>query len=216
MPIRMTKPSEGGSFAITIEDRFDPTDDHVVELMSMETYDGVSKIDGKPYTSLMWHTRIYDTDGVAFLNELDQSPYDLVEWSTLSLAKGKKGPAKARLWAAAFLGKAELTDEECDRIAENFDGTLVGKRARVSWVIETDEQGNKKLKFALLRPMPRATTRAATPETNGNTPVAPAPAPAPVAAAAGATRETPAERRARLQAELAAMEEDEPDGDVPF
>ena len=55
MPIRMTKPSEGSNFSVAIEDRFDPSEDHIVELMSMDEYNGVSTIDGKPYTSLMWH-----------------------------------------------------------------------------------------------------------------------------------------------------------------
>lgn len=220
MPIRMTKPSEGGSFSITIEDRFDPQEDHIVELMSMDEYEGISTIDGKPYTSIMWHVRVYDAEGVAFLNMIDQAPYDLVEFSSMSLAKGKRGPSKARLWASAFLGH-ELTDEECERLAENFDGALVGKRARASWSIETDDKtGSKKLKFALLRPLPRSATRAATPETNGSTPVAPSAAPAPTPSVGGA-RETPSERRARLQAELAAMEDDDGDStdstdDLPF
>jgi hypothetical protein len=217
MPIRMTKPSEGGNFSITIEDRFDPQDDHIVELMSMDEYEGISNIDGKPYTSIMWHVRIFDSNGVAFLNMIDQSPYDLVEFSSMSLAKGKRGPSKARLWASAFLGH-ELTDDECERLAENFDGALVGKRARASWTIETDDKtGSKKLKFALLRPVPRQ-TRTAAPETNGSAPVAPS---AAVEAdrvdrmAREAIRETAAERRARLQAELAAMGDETADDDDP-
>src|SRR5262245_34941605 len=220
MPIRMTKPSEGGNFGITIEDRFDPTDDHVVELMAMDTYQGTSKIDGKPYTSLMWHTRIYDADGVAFLNEIDQAPYDFVDFSSMSLAKGNK-TAKAREWAGAFLGR-ELTDEDCERIAENFDGALVGKRAYASWKVETDATGTKKMHFALLRPIPTRMRRTATEApVNGTSPVQPAtpPQPAPVQATRPG-RETAAERRARLEAELAAMgdNEDDPEGadDEPF
>src|SRR5262252_2436405 len=137
MPVRMTKPSEGGNFGVTIEDRFDASDDHIVELMSMDTYEGISNIDGKPYNSLMWHCRIFDANGIAFLNMIDQSPYDFVEFSSMSLAKGQR-VAKAREWAGAFLGH-ELTDDECETIAENFDGALIGKRALASWKLEDDK-----------------------------------------------------------------------------
>ena len=183
----------------------------------MDTYQGVSKIDGKPYVSLMWHTRIYDADGVAFLNEIDQAPYDFVDFSSMSLAKGNK-TAKAREWAGAFLGR-ELTDEDCEKIAENFDGALVGKRAYASWKVETDASGTKKMHFALLRPIPTRMRRPSTP-VNGTAPVQePPPQPAPPVSQPG--RETAAQRRARLEAELAAMDNDDhddeaEDDDVPF
>jgi hypothetical protein len=217
MPIRMTKPSEGGNFGVTIEDRFDATDDHIVELMSMDEYQGVSTIDGKPYTSIMWHCRIYDAEGIAFLNMIDQTAYDFVDFSSMSLAKGSK-TAKAREWAGAFLGH-ELSDAECETIAENFDGSLVGKRALASWKLEEDKKnGGKKLKFALLRPIPARMRRPAA-TTNGTSPVAPVVAPpaAPVAYQPS-TRETAAQRRARLEAELAATYDDEEtdDSELPF
>jgi hypothetical protein len=215
MPIRMTKPSEGGNFSVAIEDRFDPSDDHIVELMSMDEYQGVSTIDGKPYTSIMWHCRIYDAEGIAFLNEIDHSPYDFVEFSSMSLAKGNK-TAKAREWAGAFLGH-ELNDAECERIAENFDGTLVGKQALASWKLEDDKKnGGKKLKFALLRPIPARLRRTAAPTTNGTSPVEPEVASAPPPVSRPAERETAAQRRARLQAELDATTDEEDDDDVPF
>jgi len=208
----MQKPSEGGNFSVAIEDRFDISEDHVVELMSMDEYNGISSIDGKPYTSIMWHCRIYDDQGIAFLNEIDHAPYDFVEFSSMSLAKGAKGPAKARMWASAFLAH-ELSEEECERIAENFDGALVGKKALASFGLEDDKKnGGKKMRFALLRPVP-ARLRPLMRETNGSSPVAPAATPPPAAAAPSAPgRETAAQRRARLQAELASMDnEDDPD-----
>jgi len=214
----MTKPSEGGNFSIAIEDRFDPTDDHVVEIMSMDEYNGVSTIDGKPYTSIMWHCRIYDADGIAFLNLIDQAPYDFVDFSSMSLAKGNK-TAKAREWASAFLGH-ELSDAECETLAENFDGHLVGKRALASWKLEDDKKnGGKKLKFALLRPVRKPRPAAAAAETNGTSPVAPAQPAAPPAERPG--RETSAQRRARVEAENAARlaaldDDDEGDDDEPF
>ena len=210
MPIRMQKPSEGGNFSVAIEDRFDISEDHVVELMSMDEYNGISSIDGKPYTSIMWHCRIYDDQGIAFLNEIDHAPYDFVEFSSMSLAKGAKGPAKARMWASAFLAH-ELSEEECERIAENFDGALVGKKALASFGLEDDKKnGGKKMRFALLRPVPTRMRREA--PVNGTAPVqAPPPQPAqPPVSQPG--RETAAQRRARLQAELASMDnEDDPD-----
>jgi len=218
----MTKPSEGGDFSIAIEDRFDPTDDHIVELMSMDEYNGVSKIDGKPYVSIMWHCRIYDADGIAFVNLIDQAPYDFVDFSSMSLFKGTK-TAKAREWAGAFLGH-ELTEAECETLAENFDGALVGKRALASWKVESDNNGNKKMRFALLRPIPPRMRRQAA-GTNGASPVAPPPPVTPPPAAAAPGRETAAQRRAReraeLEAKLAAMDneddpEDEEGDDVPF
>src|SRR5262252_452494 len=132
MPIRMQKPSEGGNFSVAIEERFDVSEDYVVELMSMDEYNGISKIDGKPFTSIIWHCRIFDADGIAFTNEIDHAPYDFAEFSSMSLVKGKKGPAKAREWAGVFLGH-ELSEEECETLAENFDGALVGKRALASF-----------------------------------------------------------------------------------
>jgi hypothetical protein len=224
MPIRMTKPSEGSNFSVAIEDRFDPSEDHIVELMSMDEYNGVSTIDGKPYTSLMWHCRIYDDEGVAFLNEIDHSPYDFVEFSSMSLAKGTK-TAKAREWAGAFLGH-ELSEAECEQIAENFDGALVSKRALASWKLEDDKKnGGKKMRFALLRPVPARLRKAAAPAERplASRSAAPEPGTAPNGSAklqaVPAASETPAERRARLQAELSAMDaEDEAaaDDDVPF
>jgi len=211
----MTKPSEGGGFSIAIEDRFDPTDDHVVELMSMDEYQGVSKIDGKPYTSIMWHCRIYDQDGVAFLNEIDHAPYDFVGFSSMSLAKGNK-TAKAREWAGAFLGR-ELTDDDCEKLAENFDGALVGKRALASWKFETNQDGSKKMGFALLRPIP-ARMRRPTAEVNGTNPQPPVREVAPPAQPTPG-RETAAQRRARQMAEYAAKldaEDNEDDDDEPF
>lgn len=228
MPIRMNKPSES-SFGVTIEDRFDPQDDHIVELMSMDQYDGVSTIDGKPYTSIMWHCRIYDDNGIAFINMIDQSPYDFVDFTSMSLAKGSK-VAKAREWAGAFLGR-ELTDADCETIAENFDGALVGKRALASWKLEDDKKnGGKKMKFALLRPIPSRMKRtAAAVDVQVAAPVSPTTQtqPTPISTMTqkdvnGAGRETAAQRRARLEAELAAMEDDAPDADstedddVPF
>jgi len=181
----------------------------------------VSTIDGKPYTSIMWHCRIYDADGIAFLNMIDNSAYDFVEFSSMSLAKGSK-TAKAREWAGAFLGH-ELSDQECEAVAENFDGALVGKRALASWKLEDDKKnGGKKLKFALLRPIPPRMRRQAA-SANGTSPVQPTVAPsAPPPAAPQPIRETAAQRRARLEAELAAMDDDTipadegGDDDIPF
>jgi hypothetical protein len=212
MPIRMNKPSES-SFGINIDDRFDPSDDHVVKLDDMDEYQGISKVDGKPYTSIKWVFTVYDAEGVAFTNLIDGGVYETWQFSSQSLAPKSNG----RAWAAALLGKIELTDEECDRIAENFDTALIGKQARASWKVETDPTTkNKRLKIAMLRPMrmrqaPVGATRPPEPE------VAPS-APPPSAPTTNGARETAAEKRARLHAELAAMSdaEDAEDGDVPF
>jgi len=215
MPIRMNKPGES-SFGINIEDTFDPNDDHTVELVDMDEFQGVSKIDGKPYTSIVWKFAIYDTDGIAFTNLIDGGVFETWQFSSLSLSEKSQG----RAWAAALLGKPSLTDAECDAIAEAFDSALVGKQATASWKVE-DVNGNKRLKLALLRPLRRQ--RPAPPST------APKPKPAPEAPpefvtpnppprsmpTANGARETAAERRARLQAELAAMPEDDADAE-PF
>lgn len=101
---------------------------------------------------------------------------------------------------------------ECDRLAENFDGALMEKFALASWKVE-DKDGNKRLKIALLRPLKKTaaarTTPAAVPvqesapktaaETNGRT----------------SHRETAAERRAKLEAELAGLTDEDVDGE-PF
>ena len=204
MPIRMNKPSDT-SFALTIEDRFDSNDDHVVEIIDMDTRDDVSAIDGKPYTSIVWKYRIYDADGVAFIDQVDGSPYEGWEFSSMALTP----KAKARAWASAFIGH-ELTDEEADRIADNFDGAIVGKRARVSWKIE-EKAGGTRIRFGFLRPMPtKAAPKAA------HTPPPPAAAPAEPLPNGGRERETQAERRARLEAELASMGDNGGDDDLPF
>jgi hypothetical protein len=205
MPIKMNKPGDT-TFAITVEDRFDANEDAIVEIVDMDTRDDVSTIDGKPYTSIVWKYRIFDQDGVAFLDKVDGSAYEGWEFSSMALTP----KAKARAWASAFLGH-ELSDEECDKIADNFDGAIVGKRARVSWKVEEKANGTR-IRFALLRPLlTKATKPAAAPKTSAPTPPA----------ANGPVRETAAERRARLQAELEAMDDqvDESavaDDDVPF
>lgn len=212
----MQKQSDKSNFSVAIEDRFDITEDHIVEVMSLDEYHGISKQDGKPYVSIMWHCRIFDNDGIAFLNEIDLAPYDMVEWSSPSLVKGNK-TAKAREWASAFLGH-ELSDDECDELADNFDGALVGKRALASFKLDAG-----KLRFALLRPIPPRMRKVAAPTERPQTapPAAPAPAMAPNGSTrlqvTPAARESLAERRARLEAELAAMEgEPEGEDDRPF
>lgn len=208
MPIRMQKPTDGGNFAIAIEERFDISEDHIVELTSMQEFNLVSSIDGKPYTRIGWHCHIFDADGVAFVNEIDGSPYDFMDFTSTSLFKGNK-TAVAREWAGAFLGH-ELSEEECGRIAENFDGVLVGKRALASFKLEDDKKnpGTKRMKFALLRPIPARMRKTVVPvaPTNGATVAAPFAATAP--------RETAAARRARLEAELSAMDDDEVNTDA--
>jgi hypothetical protein len=212
MPIRMQKPTDGGNFAIAIEERFDISEDHIVELMSMQQFDLISSIDGKPYTRIGWHCRIFDADGIAFVNEIDGSAYDFMDFTSTSLFKGSK-TAIAREWASAFIGH-ELTEAECEALADNFDGALVGKRALASWKLEEDKKnpGTKRMKFALLRPIPPRMRKASAP--------APAPVAAPVNGAATAPqpiRESAADRRARLQAELSAIDDDGPaDDDLPF
>ena len=146
MPIKMNKPGDT-SFALTIEDRFDANEDHIVEIVDMDTRDDVSTIDGKPYTSIVWKYRVFDAEGVAFIDKVDGSPYEGWEFSSMALTP----KAKARAWASAFLGH-ELSDDECDRIADNFDGAIVGKRARVSWKLE-EKPGGTRIRFALLRPL---------------------------------------------------------------
>ena len=113
----------------------------------MDTRDDVSTIDGKPYTSIVWKYRVFDADGVAFIDKVDGSPYEGWEFSSMALTP----KAKARAWASAFLGH-ELSDDECDRIADNFDAVIVGKRARVSWKLE-EKPGGTRIRFALLRPL---------------------------------------------------------------
>jgi hypothetical protein len=219
MPIKMNKPSES-SFGINVEDRFDPRDDHLVELADMEEFNGVSKIDGKPFTSIVWKFAVYDADGIAFTNVIDGGVFESWQFSSLSLAPKSNG----RAWASALLGKTELSDAECDKLADNFDTALIGKRATASWKVE-DVNGNKRLKLVLLRPLRRkAASKVATelpPEFIPREVVTEA---ARNAASNGAERATPsaaqetvAERRARLQAEIAAMTDDVETGDeAPF
>lgn len=203
MPIKMNKPSES-SFGINVEDRFDPRDDHVVELADMEEFNGVSKIDGKPFTSIVWKFAVYDADGVAFTNVIDGGVFESWQFSSLSLAPKSNG----RAWASALLGKTELSDAECDKLADNFDTALVGKQATASWKVE-DVNGNKRLKLVLLRPLRRKAAPAATPPKATSAPKAPYNGNAQ-------SGETAAERRARLQAELAAVDAEGMGDEAPF
>lgn len=226
MPIQMKK-SGDGSFDLTIEDRFDPSEDYTVEVMDMDTYSGVSKMDGKPFTSLKWIYRIYDADGVVFVDQVSGEAWEGVEFSSLSLF----GTAKGRGWASAFIGH-DLTDDECDAIADNFDGAIVGKRARASFkVIEKKSEGGavlgRNLSWALLRPLlTRAAPARASKAKPATAAVAATSPEAPTAPAAKngntSAAESAADRRARLMAELDAMNEaeaaaDDDDGDsAPF
>ena len=211
--VRMNKPSES-SFGINIEDTFDSTDDHTVKLVEMDEFQGVSKIDGKPYTSIVWKFCIYDADGVAFSNLIDGGAFETWQFSSMSLSAKSQG----RAWAAALLGKTELSDEECDKIADSFDTVLVGKQATASWKIEDDpKSGNKRLKIALLRPLRRQRTAApARPAEEAATAATAATVDtyAPAQNGAPTARQTAAERRAALEAEIAA--EAGSDDDAPF
>jgi hypothetical protein len=222
MPIRMQKPTDSNSFAIAIEDRFDISEDHIVEVTSLQQFDLVSSIDGKPYVRIGWHFRIFDNEGIAFVNEIDGAAYDFMDFTSTSLFKGGK-TAVAREWAGALLGH-ELSEDECTAIADDFDGALVGKRALASFKLEDDKKnpGTKRMKIALLRPIPPRLRKTAAPTQRPQTapPAAPAPAMAPngsaKAQAVPAARESLAEKRARLEAELAAMEGEPEDDDRPF
>jgi hypothetical protein len=210
MPIRMNKPGES-SFDINIDNTFDPLDDHTIELVDMDEYQGISKIDGKPYTSIKWIFRIFDENGVTFTNLIDDSVYETWQFTSKSLAP----KANARAWAAALLGKTELSDVECDELSENFDSALVGKRATASWKVEEDKTtGNKRLKVALMRPLRKARRQAPAAAAE---PVQ-APTPRNGAASRAATRESAAERRAKLEAELAGLTDEDTgsDDDIPF
>ena len=221
MPIKMNKPGDT-TFALTIEDRFDSNEDHIVEIVDMDTRDDVSTIDGKPYTSIVWKYRVFDSEGVAFIDKVDGSPYEGWEFSSMALTP----KAKARAWASAFLGH-ELSDDECDRMADNFDGVIVGKRARVSWKLE-EKPGGTRIRFALLRPLlTKAQPATPVPPAAKAKPPAPVPAPVPEAPTAPAAKngntsaaESAADRRARLMAELDAMNEaeaaDDDDETRPF
>ena len=215
MPIKMNKPGDT-TFALTIEDRFDANEDHIVEIVDMDTRDDVSTIDGKPYTSIVWKYRVFDSEGVAFIDKVDGSPYEGWEFSSMALTP----KAKARAWASAFLGH-ELSDDECDRMADNFDGVIVGKRARVSWKLE-EKPGGTRIRFALLRPLltkaqPAAPVAKAKPPATAPKPEAPT---APAAKNGNTSAaESAADRRARLMAELDAMNEAEAaedDDSAPF
>ena len=219
MPIKMNKPGDT-TFALTIEDRFDSNEDHIVEIVDMDTRDDVSTIDGKPYTSIVWKYRVFDAEGVAFIDKVDGSPYEGWEFSSMALTP----KAKARAWASAFLGH-ELSDDECDRMADNFDGVIVGKRARVSWKLE-EKPGGTRIRFALLRPL-LTKAQPATPVPPAAKAKPPASAPVPEAPTAPAAKngntsaaESAADRRARLMADLDAMNEaeaaDDDDETRPF
>jgi hypothetical protein len=214
MPIRMNKPGES-SFGINVDDSFDPTDDHTVELVDMDEFQGVSKIDGKPYTSIVWKFAIYGADGIAFTNLIDGGVFETWQFSSLSLSEKSQG----RAWAAALLGKPSLTDAECDAIAEAFDSALVGKQATASWKVE-DVNGNKRLKLALLRPLKKTGRRAAADVAAEAPPefVTPNPPPRSMPTTNGPSpaRQTAAERRAQLEAELAGLSDENANGDVPF
>lgn len=191
--VKMNKPSES-AFGVNVDDSFDEHEDHTVELVSMDEWSGVSKIDGKPYTQIVWHFVPYNDDGIAFTNLIDGGVFETWQFTSMSLGVSQKGPSTGRLWASALLGH-ELTDAECDKIADNFDAALVGKRAVASWQLTSDAAtGNKRLKIALLRPLSRKAAAAA----------AQRPSTAPVAPEVPHGKSA-AERRAELEAQLAAL-----------
>lgn len=105
-------------------------------------------------TALVWHSNIYDRDGIAFQDTNTGLNFDLWMWTSDSTAfnpaNGRK--AKAREYAEAFLGRALSDDDINEMIDDGFAEALVGHIAIASFEVTTNADGNSRLNVIKLRP----------------------------------------------------------------
>jgi hypothetical protein len=152
MAIRVKRPSESSGGA-AVPEEFDETRSYRTQCTAIEERPSTQP-NSKSKTYLSWHLTPYDDDGVAFIDPGNGGPLDVWATSPLEMwSNAKSGEiAKGREYANAFYGR-ELSDEEIDDIADEFDEAIVGKWAMGTFEVQTTASGFTKLGVLKLRPL---------------------------------------------------------------
>ena len=158
-----------------------------VELTEIEEKPSKFNEKNKDAKTLIHHFRLFDPDtGIALIDESTGDIFDHWHFTPdTTFSNPTSGQiAKARVVANALLDKTLTDDEVKAMIAQGWDKVLVGHRALADfdWVVDTS--GVERMRIIRLRPYRKPAVAAATP-----------------------TEETLEQKKARLMAELEAMQE---------
>ncbi len=153
MPIRL-KHSTARTISGSYPEEFDDTISYRTQLDALEMRQSMSPKAKPGDMALVWHLRVFDEDGTAFIDPSTDAPWDLWSWTDMewwtNADTGKR--AKPVLYADAFLGH-ELSDEEiADLDNDGWEEVLVGKYALVSYEIKPGQDGTKRVYVTKMRP----------------------------------------------------------------
>lgn len=144
-----------------IPEDFDETLNYRVQLDDLELKQATYAKAKQGEMSLVWHLRVFDQEGTAFLDPNTGDVWDLWTFSNLDTwdnpNTGKK--AKARELADAFMGHV-LTDDEIDELNDNgWENVLVGKYALGSFEVKGERVNLLKMRPYRTRREPAAQTQ---------------------------------------------------------
>lgn len=144
-----------------IPDDFDETLNYRVQLDDLELKQATYAKAKQGEMSLVWHLRVFDQEGTAFLDPNTGDAWDLWTFTNLDTwdnpNTGKK--AKARELAEAFIGHA-LTDEDIDDLNDQgWENALVGKYALGSFEVKGERVNLLKMRPYRSRREPAAATQ---------------------------------------------------------
>ena len=179
------------SFQPAVEIDIDKT--YPVELVEIEEQPSKFRDRNKDANTLIHRFRIFDPEtGAALIDESTGSPYEHWHFTPDSTFSNPTSGqvAKARVVANALMNKTLSDDDVKAMITAGWDKSLVGKRALADFDWVVDNNGNERLRIIRFRPYRKPGSRAV------EAPAVEAPA-----------TETLEERKARLIAELEAMQQ---------
>ena len=132
----------------------DPDQKYVVELVGLDEQPSQFENSREGDMSMIWKFRVYDSTGAAVLDEINNTPYELWNFTSdrtyFNPKTGKR--AKAREWTEALVGR-DLSDDEMNELIDlGFADSLMGKRGIADLEWYTTKQGNERLRIIRLRP----------------------------------------------------------------
>ncbi len=138
----------------TVPEGFDETISYRVQLDQLEEKQSMKPGAKLGEMALVWHLRVFDEDGTAFIDDSTGEPWDLWTWTDqefwINPTSGKR--AKPVQYADAFMGH-ELDDQELDDLnADGWEEVLVGKYALASFEIKPGNDGTPRVYVMKMRP----------------------------------------------------------------
>jgi hypothetical protein len=173
---------------------------HLVELIDMEETPSKYRDVRKDAMTIIWKFNVWNlATGVAVIDDNTGLMWEHWGFTPDGTWRNKTtGKAsKAREWTEALIGR-ELSDEEMKQlIASGFREGLLNHKAVADFEWYLDANGIQKIRIMRLRPYKPASTNGSAPKKTEPEPVV-----------AGGVQETKEERRARLQREMAEMDQE--------